>query len=115
MNAQLEPAPRRMCRRPFVRAQFDNRRREQRRNHREESIQLIYAHLPPATVLATEQHLRAQTQIEQRAHQLWFAKGGHPSGALNDWLRAEREVVQKLCDALLHRDNREPESVPALQ
>jgi hypothetical protein len=34
---------------------------------------------------------------------------------LNDWLRAEREVVQKLCDALLHRDNREPESVPALQ
>jgi hypothetical protein len=63
-------------------------------------MQLVYACLPPVMVLAMEQHLRAQTRIEQRAQELWFAGGG--GNALADWLRAESEVVQNLCYALLH-------------
>ena len=65
-----------------------------------ETIQLIYAHLPPASVLAAEQHLRSQTQIEQRTEQLWFARHGRPATAWIDWLQKERKVVQKLCAAL---------------
>jgi hypothetical protein len=115
MKTPLNLVPRQMCRRPFRQTQPDDRRRVQRQDHREETIQLIYAHLPPAVVLATEQHLRAQTQIEQRAQQLWFARDGRSVSALSDWLQAEREVVRQLCDALRHPGNREPESVPALQ
>ena len=63
-------------------------------------MQLIYAHFPPAAILAAERHLRAQTRIEQRAHQFWLAAGGRPGNAWADWLRAEREVVQNLCAAL---------------
>jgi len=80
----------------------------QLRDRHEATIQLIYAHLPPVMVLATEQHLRAQTNIEQRAHQLWFARDCGPGCALDDWVRAECEVVQKLCQALLGRNTGQP-------
>ena len=75
-----------------------------RRDQNEKTTQLIYAHLPPAIVLATEQHLRAQTNIEQRARELWFTQGCQPGGALGYWIRAECEVVQQLCQALLNRN-----------
>jgi hypothetical protein len=77
------------------------------------TIQFIYAHLPPAMVLVKEQHLRAQTHIEQRAQQRWFAGNSRPEDTLDNWLHAEREVVQELCEALLHRNIREPEPTPA--
>jgi hypothetical protein len=105
MNAQFNPAQRRVCRKSSRQARFDDRSKAQRRNRHEDTVQLIYAHLPPAVVLATEQHLRAQTNIEQRAHQLWFAQGRRPGGALGDWIRAECEVVQNLCQALLIRNS----------
>jgi hypothetical protein len=34
---------------------------------------------------------------------------------LNDWVRAECEVVQDLCQALLSRNTREPEPDPVSQ
>jgi len=98
---------------PFPRSRFVDRCTGQRQDHHPDTIQLIYAHLPPAVILATEQHLRAQTQIEQRAQQLWFERGSRPGNALNDWLRAEREVVQNLCAALRHRRIPEPEAAAA--
>ncbi len=114
MNAQLDRVPREICRRSFLPARLDSRSKAQRQDGHEDTIQLIYAYLPPTVVLAAEQHLRAQTQIEQRAQQLWFARSGCPGGALNDWLRAEREVAKNLCDALLHRNIQELESAPVL-
>ncbi len=110
MNTQLGPIPLKTYHQPTFPGRPTRRSRTQHRARSEETAQLIYAHLPPAAVLATEQHLRAQTQIEQRAQQLWYAKGGCSGGALGDWLRAEREVVQNLCEALLHRNhwNQEP-------
>jgi hypothetical protein len=101
------------CRKSPLPVRRNSRPEALRRGRHENSIQLIYAHLPPAVVLAAGQHLRAQTNIEQRAHQLWFAQGCRPGGALGDWLRAECEVVQKLCEALLHRNLQKPETTPA--
>jgi len=79
------------------------------------NFQLIYVHLPPAAILATELHLRAQTQIEQREQHLWFAGDRAPGGAMKDWLRAEQEVVMALCRALLRPGAHEPQSAPACQ
>lgn len=112
MKTQFKTVQKRMCRKfprqPRLDGQINVRQGEQN----EDTMQLIYAHLPPAIVLATEQHLRAQTNIEQRAHELWFAQGCRPGGALGDWIRAECEVVQHLCQALLSRKAREPEPAP---
>jgi hypothetical protein len=115
MNAQFNPVQRKTCRKSPLQAQFNGRPGAQQQDRREDTIQLIYAHLPPAVVLAAEQHLRAQTNIERRAHQLWFAHGCRPGSALADWVRAECEVVQNLCQALLGRNTPEPESAPFSQ
>ena len=112
MNAQLDRVSREICRRSVLPARLNSRPKMLRRDSHEDTIQLVYAYLPPAVVLAAEQHLRPQTQIEQRAQQLWFARSGRPGGALSDWVRVEREVTKNLCDALLHRNIREPELVP---
>src|SRR5208282_6042382 len=69
MKAQFKSVQRRMCRKPPLQARVDSRPKAQPRDRHEETIQLIYAHLPPAVVLAPEQYLRAQTHIEQWAHQ----------------------------------------------
>ena len=113
MNAQSEPVPWQTCRKPCFPARPDFHANTQRRARKEATTQLIYAHFPPAAVLAAEQHLRAQTQIEQRAQQLWFARGRRPESALGDWLQAERELVQELCAALQHQNPRELEAAPA--
>jgi hypothetical protein len=104
-----------MCRAVPRQAQLDDRLKPQPWPRDEGTVQLIYAHLPPAAILAAGQHLRAQTNIEQRAHQLWFARGYGAGDALADWIRAECEVVQNLCQALLSRSSREPEPNPDRQ
>jgi len=100
MNPTFNPAPRKTCRKPFHPSRLDRQPETQRPNAPADNIQLIYAHLPPATIMATEQHLRTQTRIEQRAQQLWFVGKNRSEDALNHWLRAEQEVVQELCAAL---------------
>jgi hypothetical protein len=110
MKAQFNAVQRRVCRKSPRQARLEGQTNARQRDQNEDATQLIYVHLPPAVVLATEQHLRAQTHIEQRAHELWFAQGCRPGGALGDWIRAECEVVQKLCQALLSRNHREPET-----
>ncbi|MGB7747989.1 MAG: DUF2934 domain-containing protein [Verrucomicrobiia bacterium] len=104
-----------MCRKSPFQARLNGQPKAQQRDRHEDTIQLIYAHIPPAVVMVVEHHLRAQTNIEQRAHQLWFAQGCRPGGGLGDWLRAEYEVVQNLCQALLSQNNREPEPDPVSQ
>ena len=45
-------------------------------------------------VFTVADHLKVQMQIEQRAYELWLARGSHQDGALDNWLRAEREVLE---------------------
>lgn len=108
MKEQFNHVQRRTSRRSPVQARFDGRLKAQQQKQRESAVQLIYAHIPPAVVLAAEKHLRAQTNIEQRARQLWLSRGCRPVGDLGDWLRAECVEVQKLCQALLNRNSCEP-------
>ena len=110
MKTQLNPVLRRTCRKSPRQARMDGRTKAQQREPHENTVQLIYAHIPPAVVLATEQHLRAQTNIEQRANELWFTQGCRPGSELGDWIRAEYEVVQNLCQALLNRNHGKAET-----
>src|SRR5579863_972250 len=43
-----------------------------------------------------EEHLRVQREIEQCARDLWRTGGCRPDRTLNDWLEAEREVMEQL-------------------
>jgi hypothetical protein len=104
MKAPFNPVRPKLCRKSPLPSQRNGRPEAPRRGRHEDTIQLIYAHLPPAVVLAAGQHVQAQTNIEQRAHQLWFSRGCRPGSALGDWIRAESEVVQNLCRALLGRN-----------
>jgi hypothetical protein len=63
-----------------------------------------FAHRPSANRLAgppagapaeftIAEHLRVQREIEKRAHRFWFAKGCALNTALNDWLKAEAQVL----------------------
>jgi hypothetical protein len=38
-------------------------------------------------------------QIERRAHELWLAGGSHLDTALDNWLNAEREVLEEFIQA----------------
>jgi len=107
MNALLTRLPQKTGRKPCHQARLDVRPQACHPSRHAENIQLIYTHLPPAVILAVREHLRAQTQIEQRARQLWLARGCCQGRALDDWLRAEREVIHNLCEALLCRNARE--------
>ena len=44
-------------------------------------------------IFTREDHLRVQQQIEVRAHSLWLADGKRMGQALNNWTRAESEVL----------------------
>ena len=44
-------------------------------------------------------HLKVQMQIERRAHKLWLAGGSHQDTALDNWLIAEREVLEEFIQA----------------
>ena len=45
-------------------------------------------------VFTVDDHLRVQEQIEKRAHELWRAGGCRQDAALDDWLHAERELLE---------------------
>jgi Protein of unknown function (DUF2934) len=47
-----------------------------------------------------EEHLRVQREIEERAHRFWFAKGCALKNALDDWLKAEAEVLAEFAKTL---------------
>jgi hypothetical protein len=50
-----------------------------------------------------EEHLRVQREIEERAHRFWFAKGCALKSALDDWLKAEAEVLAEFAKMLTQR------------
>lgn len=50
-----------------------------------------------------EEHLRVQREIEERAHRFWLAKGCALKNALNDWLKAEDEVLAEFVKARTQR------------
>jgi len=50
-----------------------------------------------------EEHLKVQQEIERLAHKLWCAQGCRQGGALGDWLRAEREVLEQFIAACVRR------------
>jgi len=45
-----------------------------------------------AMALTVEEHLWLHRMMERRAHELWLEGGGRRRSALENWLRAEREV-----------------------
>lgn len=57
---------------------------------------------------AIEQHLRVQREIEERAHRFWFAKGCALKNALDDWLKAEAEVLAEFAKMLTQRQQMQP-------
>ena len=42
---------------------------------------------------AAESHLELEETIRRRAHELYWQRGGDAGSDLEDWLRAEREVL----------------------
>lgn len=45
-------------------------------------------------VFTVADHLKVQMEIEQRAHELWLTGGSRQDTSLDNWLRAEREVLE---------------------
>jgi hypothetical protein len=48
---------------------------------------------------SAEEHLAIQRQIERRAYELSQARESRPGAELDDWLRAENEVIAEFCHA----------------
>jgi DUF2934 family protein len=48
-----------------------------------------------AYAFTAAEHLRVQQEIEERAHDFWRKRAERPDNALNNWLRAESEVVAR--------------------
>jgi hypothetical protein len=59
--------------------------------------------VPVPNEFTLEEHLRVQREIEERAHRSWFAKGCALTSALNDWLKAEAEVLAEFVTARTQR------------
>jgi hypothetical protein len=57
-----------------------------------------------------EEHLQVQWEIEERAHRFWFAKGCALKSALDDWLKAENEVLAEFAKMLTQRQQVQPVS-----
>ena len=53
-------------------------------------------------VFTAADHLKVQEQVEQRAYERWLAGGSHQNGALENWVRAEREVLEDFIEARTH-------------
>jgi hypothetical protein len=67
-----------------------------------------------APLFTVDDHLRVQHQIEVRANEFWRAGGCREQSALNDWLRAEREVLEQFVLAYnAHLARREASQRPA--
>jgi hypothetical protein len=50
---------------------------------------------PPATETSELQEVELDHQIRLRAHELYVARGREDGHELEDWLRAEEEIVGK--------------------
>jgi hypothetical protein len=61
----------------------------------------------------TEEHLRVQGEIEHRARRFWFEKGCALNCALNDWLKAENEVLTEFAKMLMQHQQMQPVSSKA--
>jgi hypothetical protein len=46
-------------------------------------------------LFTVDDHLLVQQQVEASANEFWRARGCCDEAALSDWLRAEREVLEK--------------------
>ena len=57
------------------------------------------------------EHLGVQEQIERRARELWCAGGCRNDSALNDWLQAEREVLEQFIRVCARRHSLPQSSV----
>lgn len=57
----------------------------------------------PAPAIHTPQLPRNYEQIRQRAREIYAARGGMTKMTLNDWLKAELELKQKLQAKQQHR------------
>jgi hypothetical protein len=64
----------------------------------------------PQVSFTIEEHLRVQMEIEERAHRFWFAKGCALKNALDDWLKAENEVLAEFAKMLARRQQIQPAS-----
>jgi hypothetical protein len=64
----------------------------------------------PQDPFTIEEHLRVQREIEERAHRFWFAKGCALKNALNDWLKAEAEVLAEFAKSLTQCQQTQPAS-----
>lgn len=53
-------------------------------------------------IFTAAEHLKVQEQIEQRAYELWLDGGSRQNGALKNWVRAEREVLEDFIRARTH-------------
>lgn len=80
-------------RKSILRDRLNDRLKTQRRKRPARKIQLIYAHFCAPVYFNTTVRLQLQHRIKQRAYQFWLAGGCRPGRALNDWLRAEAEVL----------------------
>jgi len=52
--------------------------------------------IPATDEFAIKEHLNVQWKIEKRAHRFWLTNGCALRNALNDWLKAENEVLAEL-------------------
>jgi hypothetical protein len=62
-------------------------------------------------VFTAEEHLGVQEQIERRARELWSVGGCRRDTALNDWVQAEREVLEHFIRACARRHSLPQSSV----
>ncbi len=67
------------------------------------------ADAPPQ--FTVDDHLRVQFQIEQRAHELWVLGGFRQGVSFDDWLQAEREIIERFVRAR-SSDDRRPRGLP---
>ena len=112
MNAQLDRVSREICRRSVLPARLNSRPKCCSGTSHEDTVQLIYA-LPSTSRCAwPRNNIFGHKHKSSKGRSNSGSLEGRPGGALNDWVRAEREVTKNLCDALLHRNIREPELVP---
>jgi hypothetical protein len=58
--------------------------------------------------LTVEEHLWLHRRMEQRAHELWLARGCPRKAALDNWLQAERETWKEFERTSAHA--REPKT-----
>jgi hypothetical protein len=78
---------------------------------REPNIKTLMQKMKNQVSFTIEEHLRVQREIEERAHRFWFAKGCALKNALDDWLKAEAEVLAEFAKTLTQRQQAQPVSV----